>query len=271
MKIVSILASFFVFAGIGFGQEFRWETRSQGSTLLTDAQNAFTDELRPDRPGETGNVAPLIVKHISKVGIFGETALVIIEYREISTDPYPLFRAFSFDPKTGLKMLIGIREASWFPMWQFEKVAHFESPGSVDVVFQYRSCTECESELLLGSFHFDVHTHSWSLRHWSTEDGDSLLIGSDPQYGDDGIHKYECLHTIRDLTGDGLDDVAVRCRDSIEADNPKKPDRITKDETLLFSMQKNVFSRTLIHKLDPQYPAVRTLLCQTRSRSALCR
>lgn len=271
MKLLSILASFFVFVSVVFGQEFRWEIRPQRSPLFTHAQKAFAEELRPDRPGETGNVVPLTVKHISKVGTFGETALVIIEYRENSTDPYPLFRAFSFDPKTGLKMLIGIREASWFPMWQFEKVAHFESPGSVDVVFQYRSCTECESELLLGSFHFDVRTHSWSLRHWSTEDGDSLLIGSDPQYGDDGIHKYECLHTVLDLTGDGLDDVAVRCRDSVETDDTKKPDRSTKDETLLYRVQKNVFSRTVVHKADPHYPAVQPSLCKTQSHSALCR
>jgi len=39
-----------------------------------------------------------------------------------------------------------------------------------------------------------------------------LVIGSDVQYGDDGLLWYDCLYAVSDITGDGLDDVAVRCR-----------------------------------------------------------
>lgn len=126
-------------------------------------------------------------------------------------------------------------------MWHLMEIAHFESHSPPDV--GYLSCTECEAQSLLASFYFDPRSNEWDIRHWSKEDGDSLLIGSDHQYGDDGIYDDECLHAVRNLNGDGLEEVAVRCRERIEANDPKGHSRVTKDETLFYTLKNGAFSR----------------------------
>jgi hypothetical protein len=106
------------------------------------------------------------------------------------------------------------------------------------------------------------------LRHWSEEDGDDLMIGSDHQFGDDGIYSYECLHTVQDLNKDGLDDVAVRCREILDDGKIK---RVTKDWTVLYTVQNGVFKRTVLHGSDPMNALVQTALCQNAPKSPLCR
>jgi len=84
------------------------------------------------------------------------------------------------------------------------KVAHFTSADETDVTFQFLDCTECEAERLLSSFHYVPSTGAWEVREWSKEDGAALVIGSDVQYGDDGLLWYDCLYAVSDITGDGF-------------------------------------------------------------------
>lgn len=269
-KIPLRLLSLLVLTHSALTQEFQWVKRTESPETWGLVEKAFVKELTPDRPGETGNVVPMTEKRVTRIGTFKDSALVLIEYRENSSDPYPIFRAFNFNLKSQTKTVIGVKEASWFSMWRFLKIAYFEDHATPDVVFRYLSCTECEAESLLASFRFESSSGIWTVRHWSAEDGDSVLIGSDHQYGEDGIYDFDCLHTVSDLNGDGLDDVAVRCRESVEGDRPGETSKIAKDETLLYSLRDNVFSRSLLLK-GPDSIRVKRALCSGHVGSPLCR
>ena len=77
----------------------------------------------------------MTTKSVAKVGTFNSSVLVTIEYRENSSDSFPIFRAFNFNLDARSKGVIGAKEASWFPMWHFMEIAHFESHSTPDVVF----------------------------------------------------------------------------------------------------------------------------------------
>ena len=205
----------------------------------------------------------MTIKYIARIGLFDDTALVIVGYKMNKDDPYPEFRGFTFRLGSHTKSLIkGTRELSdWLPMWEFRRVAHFEDNRLPDIVFRYLSCTECEATEFLASFRYDRRSRDWTLRHWSKEDGDDLLIGSDDQSTDEGAVSYECLHTVRDLTGDGLDDVAIRCRET---------QKVTTDETVLYTMRKGVFGRTVVRGPDPMNASIQEALCESMAKSPLC-
>ena len=154
---------------------------------------------------------------------------------------------------------------------RFEKVAHFTSAGETDVTFQFLDCTECEAERLLGSFHYVSSTGTWEVRQWSKEDGAALVIGSDVQYGDDGPLWYDCLHAVHDITGDGLDDVAVRCRESLQPAPEKRFKRVTSDTTLLYTAVGGWLTRTVVGKGSAFSSSVHSTLCATKPHSSLCR
>jgi hypothetical protein len=259
-------------AAIGQLAKFHWLSEASDPQLFRQVEAAFADELEPDRPGTTGNVVPMTVKYVEKIGEFRGTALVMLGYKETSADVYPIFRAFSYDPKSGEKTVIrGVEgKAEWLPLWEFKMVAHFQDRQLPDVVFEYFSCTECEAEKLLASFRYDGQSRSWSLRHWSKADGDDLMIGSDNQFGDDGIYSYDCLHTVQDLTNDGLDDAAVRCRETLDP-GAGKTIRVTKDETFLYTFRQGAFIRTVLLSADPLNTAIQAALCQTVTKSPLCK
>jgi hypothetical protein len=155
-------------------------------------------------------------------------------------------------------------------MWRVEKVTHLTSADDTDIVFQFLTCTECESERLLAAVHYAVNTGTWELRQWSKEDGAGLMIGSDAQYGDDGFYHYDCLHAIADVTGDGLDDVAIRCRETVQPDPEKPLKRVTRDETLLYTARDGKLARAVIDKTSAKATTVQDVLCATEPSSPLC-
>jgi hypothetical protein len=211
------------------------------------------------------------VKYVERIGEFRGISLVILGNKETGADVYPIFRAFSFSPKSGGKTVIRDMKGNieWLPLWKFDKIAHFQDSQSPDVVFRFFSCTECEAEELLGSFHYESQGKSWTLRHWSEADGDDLMIGSDKQFGEDGIYSYTCLHTVEDLTKDGFDDAAVRCRETVDAGSGKS--KVTKDETLLYTLRQGDFARTVLRSADPLNADVQAALCRTVTKSLLCK
>ncbi|HXO38325.1 MAG TPA: hypothetical protein VN872_06790, partial [Candidatus Acidoferrum sp.] len=179
---------------------------------------------------------------------------------------------FSFDLRTQTKAPVRSKDTGWFWMWRLEKVAHLESAGDTDILFQFLTCTECEATRILADFHYSTSSSTWEMRQWSEEDGTGIIIGDDVQYGEDGFYYTDCLHTIRDLTGKGLDDVAVRCRESVQPD-PKQPlKRVTRDETLLYTAAKDGnLTRMLVDETSRYAIAVRAALCATKPDSPLCR
>ena len=251
--------------------QFRWVTPRTDSAIYERVRTEFASELAPDPYDAKSNVVRELVKTIERVGLRGNSLLVVIGEKENKTDPYTVFRAFSFDLRTKTKSPVRSKGVEWLWMWRFEKVAHFTSADDTDLTFQFLDCTECEAERLLGSFHYAPSTGTWEVRQWSNEDGAALVIGSDVQYGDDGPLWYDCLHAVSDITGDGLDDVAVRCRESLQPDPEKQFKRVTSDTTVLYTVVGGQLTRTVVARGSAFSPSVQDTLCATKPASSLCR
>ena len=259
-----------MFGAFAQNPDFKWIDRHKDSALFQEIQTSFSDELAPDR-SQTGTI-PMTIKFIHRIALRKNAALVLIAEKENEEIPYTAFRAFNFDLGTKRKSPLRTEDMAGFWMWRLEKVAGFTSADDTDIAFQFLSCTECEATHLLGAFHYSAAAGVWDLRQWSKEDGPWLMIGNDPQYGDDGAYLYDCLHVITDVTSHGLQDVAVRCRESFQPDLEKPSKRVTKDETLLYHASKNgQLTRTVIEKHSPHFATVQAALCATRPKSLLCR
>ena len=253
----------------GQQSQFRWLNASADAVMLEHVQAAFSSELTPDNDSQSHTV-PMTVKFIERVGLRGNAALVILGEKESKTDPFTIYRAFSFDLQTKAKSPVRSAGAEWFWMWRVEKVTHLTSKDDTDIVFQFLTCTECESERLLAVVHYAVNPGTWELRQWSKEDGAGLMIGSDVQYGDDGFYHYDCLHGIADVTGDGLDDVAIHCRESVQPDPERPLKRVKRDETLLYTSRDGKLARVVIDKTSTKATSVQDVLCATNPSSPLC-
>jgi len=249
--------------------QFRWLNASADAVVLEHVQTAFSSELTPDNDPQSHTVQ-MTVKFIERVGLRANAALVVLGEKESKTDPFTIYRAFSFDLQTKAKSPVRSTGAEWFWMWRVEKVTHLTSANDTDIVFQFLSCTECESERLLAVVHYAVNTGTWELRQWSMEDGAGMMIGSDVQYGDDGFYHYDCLHAIADVTGDGLDDVAIRCRESVQPDPEKPLKRVKRDETLLYTSRDGKLARVAIDKTSARATSIQGVLCATNPSSPLC-
>jgi hypothetical protein len=257
-------------SAVGQQSDFSWV--DSGSTVLKKVQAAFSNELTPDRGASESHTLPMTVKFVARVGLRGNSALVLIGEKENKTSPYVVFRAFSFDLQTRAKSQVRSKDVEWFWMWQLEKVAHLESADDTDILFHFLNCTECEATLLLAAFHYSRSTGTWEVRQWSKEDGAGLIIGDDVQYADDGFYYTECLHAIGDLTGKGLDDVAVRCRERVQPDPEKPLKRATRDETLIYTTARDgKLARIVIDRNSEYSTAVQAALCATEPSSPLCR
>src|SRR5215475_3257006 len=161
--------------------DFKWLTASTDPSIYAQATTAFASELAPDPYDAKSKLVRELVKSIERIGRRGDSLLVVIGEKESKNDPYTVFRAFSFDLRTKTKSPVRNKRVEWFWMWRFEKVAHFTSADETDVTFQFLSCTECEAERLLSSFHYVSDAGTWEVRQWSKEDGSAFLIGSDVQ------------------------------------------------------------------------------------------
>jgi hypothetical protein len=252
----------------GQSSELRWASRTQDKDIFDEVEAAFSSDLQPD--SETGNIVPMKEKFIERLGIRGDSVLVIIGNKESKTDPYPFSRAFSFDRKTKMKVPVFSKNVEVLWMWRLEKVAHL-TPYDTDVVFSFFTCTECEATRLLASFQQASSTGRWQIRQWSQQDDDALVIGSDVQIGDEGLYYYDCLHAVRDITGDGLDDVAVRCRERLETGTRKPLKRVTSDRTLLYTFKNGMLARLVVRKREQLAAHVHKALCEAKPKSLLCR
>jgi hypothetical protein len=109
-------------------------------------------------------------------------------------------------------------------------------------------------------------------RHWSKEDDAGLMIGDDVRSGDEGFYYTDCLHTVGKLTGKGLDDVAVRCRQRVQSDPGQPQERVTRDETLLYTAdKKGKLTRVVVGATSEYFTAIQAALCAGKANRPLCR
>ena len=133
---------------------FRWLDANKDASVFGRVETAFADELKPDDPEKVKPVVAEEYKWISRVGVFETSALVLIGERETRTSTYGnYFVAFNYDLKSGEKASVTSLNKG-FMEWKFKKLVRFDSSRTLDIVFTYPSCTECEADYLLSSFRF---------------------------------------------------------------------------------------------------------------------
>jgi len=118
--------------------EFRWLDEQNDAAQWSKVEAAFGDELKPDEPDPDSLTYDY--KHVERVGITNNSALVIVGYRPTTASPdLEYFRAFNFDLVSGLRSsIINPERAGTVPLymwkWEFSTLARFESSPVPDVV-----------------------------------------------------------------------------------------------------------------------------------------
>jgi hypothetical protein len=246
---------------------FRWLDRKADAAPFGKIQTVLAGELKPDDPDAVKPYQALLYKYVARIGVVGANAIVLIGERdEVSDKTGDYFLAFNLDTESGAKSAVS---TNGFPAWKFKTLARLESSQVPDIFFTYSSCTECEADYLLASFRFDVTDRVWKVRTWNEKD-DAILIGSDMSVGaDDGDSDTGCVYSIADFDGDGFDDVAVRCVDSLAAEAGKPP-KVTSDTTKLYSVKNGEPKVSEVH--DPaQMSSIQRKLCAGSPKSPLCK
>jgi hypothetical protein len=246
---------------------FHWLDRKADAAIFGKIQGVFANELKPDDPEAVKPYQAQLYKYIARIGVVGANAIVLIGERgEVSDKTGDYFLAFNLDTESGAKSAVS---TNGFPVWKFKTLARLESSRVPDIFFTYSSCTECEADYLLASFRFDLTNRAWKVRTWNEKD-DAILIGSDMSVGaDDGDSDTGCVYSIADFDGDGFDDVAVRCVDSLAAEAGKPP-KVTSDTTKLYSVNNGEPKVSEVH--DPaQMSSIQRKLCAGSPKSPLCK
>jgi hypothetical protein len=239
---------------------FHWLDAGKDGALFERIKSAFADELKPDDPEEVKPVAAQLYKRISRIGVLETSALVLIAERETPAYTYgDYFQVFNFDLSSGKKVVL----EKGFRKWKFKQLVRFESSKMPDIVFTHLSCTECEADYLLGSFHYDPTDGTWKIRSWGEKD-DAIMIGSDTVVGsEEGDYNFDCLFKFADFNGDGFDDLAVRCLAIGEKG------KILEDTMTIYTVQDGQPQVTIVK--DPrQLARVREQLCTDVKKSKLC-
>jgi hypothetical protein len=246
---------------------FTWISEQDQPQLWNKILASFHFELQPDDPKKTAPTVPYLYKRIARIGCCRSSCIVLIENREKGDDDPDeyFYRTFSYDLSRQVKKQLNTDIVFW--AWSFFAMTSFD-PNTTDVVFKYFSCRECEKTELLSSFSYDKKSASWTVRVWPTDDP-HILIGSDDQYGDGGIYHYDCLHSLRDVDGDGFADITVRCRiteDSFEGGKV----RLLKDYTRFYRVKQGSPKRTEVRG-KKETKKIRNVLCEGNRANALCR
>jgi|SRR5271168_2327686 len=241
---------------------FHWLSPSKDVALFERIRTAFTEELKPDDPATVKPYVAQEYKWISKVGVYEQTALVLIGERETRTSTYRnYFLAFSFDLKTGEKTPL-TSSNNGFLAWRFKTLVRFNSSEPPDVVFTYPSCMECEADYLLSSFRLDLSDGKWKVRSWG-ENGREILIGSDYSVDEEENFKEDCVFKFADFNNDGSEDLAVRCQSISEKG------KILEDSTSIYTIQRG--QPQIIRVMNPQQLAtIREKLCVDARKSKMC-
>ncbi len=278
--LTSVLASTFLAFGDAEPQksapesDFRWLDQQNDAALWSKVEAAFDDELKPDKPDPDSLTYDY--KHLERVGVMNDSALVIVGYRPTAEGPdFEYFRAFNFDLVSGSRSsIINPERAGTVPLymwkWEFSRLARFESSPVPDVVFYYLNCSECEPETILASLRFDSATRTWQIRSWGDGKPEwwmtrvGLVIDRDLSASD--TVSYNCLYGVLDINGDGLDDVAIRCREVTEDVQRKSH---VDDSTVLYSFKGGKFVGGIVTGRDNRNQILSSL-CRNSPSNSLC-
>lgn len=246
---------------VGPSRDFRWISSHTDAALFESIKQAFASELQPDDPKKTGIYVADEFKYIARIGIFRSSALVLTGERENErqkTGDY--FQAYNYDLKSGRKVkLVGFGGR----VWRFLGFAKFDASPVPDIVFQYFDCTGCEATLFLGSFRYDGSTGLWRVRIWGPKPDDTLEIASDNQFGDDGVYGYDCAYRVGSFSDNGLEQVAVWCRET-NLDKHK-----TDDWTQFYSSTEK--PQLITVTAPEELKKLHAFVCATNRESKLCR
>jgi len=240
---------------------FKWLDPAKDVAIFEQIKAAFSEELKPDDPEKVKPVVAQLYKKISRIGVYQSSVLVLILERETLGSPHgDYFQPFNYDLKNGKKRVF----ERGFDLWRFKKFVRFEASAVPDVAFTYWSCTECEGEHLLGSFRFDPTAGEWEVRRWGGHDNDeAIIIGDDGKVlSEEDDTNFDCLYKFGNFTGDGFEDVAVRCL-AIDQSN-----RIVDDTTTIYAVQHG--QPQVIAVKGPQLVTIREKLCTDVKKSKLC-
>lgn len=97
---------------LGQQSDFHWV--STDSTVSKQVHTAFANELAPDRDDPETHTLPMTFKFIHRVGLRGNSALVLIGEKESKASPYAVYRAFSFDLRTQAKAAVRSKARNGF-------------------------------------------------------------------------------------------------------------------------------------------------------------
>ena len=255
---------------------FRWIHPNSDPQVWQQIESAFQDELAPDdaKSGQD-NLDVYRYKYLQKVGILGESALVIIGRRpakeiteENAWDEY--HSAFNFDLTTKEKSSIEHAEVMW--KWKFKKLTKFGPSPVPDITFTYLTCTECEPDVMFASLYYEETKSAWRVRSWG--DGKDLwwtinvglVVDFDNIHSGDTI-SFDCVYGILDLKGTGFDDVVMRCKDVRYNDAGRA--RID-DSTVLYSSSDGQFKRRRVTD-ESEAVELTARICRPNSASVLCK
>jgi hypothetical protein len=278
--LASVLASTFLAFGNPEPQnsmpssEFRWLDEQNDAALWSKVEVAFSDELKPDKPDPDSLTYDY--KHLERVGVTNNSALVIVGYRPTTASPdLEYFRAFSFNLVSGLRSsIINPERAGAVPLymwkWEFSRLARFESSPVPDVVFYYLNCSECEPETILASLRFDSATRTWEIRSWGEGKPEwwitrvGLVIDLDLSVS--ATLSYNCLYGISDFNSDGLDELAIRCAELTE--DELRTSHLA-DSTVLYSLKNGKLVGELLTASDIR-TKILSSLCRNSPSNSLC-
>ncbi|MGB7845363.1 MAG: hypothetical protein WBL63_07090 [Candidatus Acidiferrum sp.] len=261
---------------------FRWLDAKVDHKLWSKIHEAFADELTPDDRRVMGPQAAMGYKFIYRVGLHETSALVLIALqRDATTQTEVRFQAYNYDIASERKEAIKDHTSSGVWNLRLEQLARFAPTLVPDVVFQFWDCVACEAKKLLASYRFDVAAKEWRWRNWemgtSPHTGWTLLIGSSPEQGFDPeeqkpaeyLYQTACAYRIADVNGDGLDDVAVWCREKATAVEAPKRLHSVVDTTLLFTAKDGTAKLLQIKDAAPA-SALHRQICSIHPQTPPC-
>lgn len=269
--------------------DFRWLDPDRDAVRFAEVRRAMESELQPDPPVES--TPGMQVKRLERVGVLNDVALALLVGQNEKDAP-EWWRAFSYDFRTQeLRHLYhdepdeGRQGMPWFFLLNVEPPAHFEK-GVTDIPFEHRmrpSCDECETYWFMHSFRFDADSRAWSVRRFTTQwdmteygfDSDAgVLVGAEMQfhYNPEHVHGFACVRAIQDFTGQGVDNLAVRCRETRYkvADQPLQPDKIIRNDMWLYSLLDGRASTVRVELRSELAKKVMAAACKKQAEDALC-
>lgn len=248
---------------------FHWINRQRDAALWADVQKAFRSQLKSEL-----DYPQLNYGYLARIGVVDGAALVIIGH---SAGTHPKrdwqgirrFSAYNYNLATRSRSEIAGVQYVWF--WKFVGLAKFDSSATPDVTFTYYDCWECEGDEILAALYYEPSLGKWKLRPWKTGGpADStiatgLIVHADSEPDDQAISN-DSLYGLVDLSGNGVDEVALRIREVTE---PVKGKRHVDDWTTVYSMSRGQFSGRSVTRKQEQV-RVWSKLC-AKSTNKLCK